>query len=159
VVVSVVSQAVLGVGIALALAAIVTIYVTSLSAQNTQQQPIPSSNQQGGGVNSNTGSNKNITDSTLTSQITIPQGAAAQQVDVYYNPSPATVSAGSKVTWTNRDNAPHTATDLNGSFDTGIINVASSGSSAIKIPGKLSYHCTIHPWMTGMLQVVPQVRS
>ena len=48
-VVSVVSQAVLGVGIALALAPIVTIYVTSLSAQNTQQQPIPSSNQQGGG--------------------------------------------------------------------------------------------------------------
>lgn len=156
-VVSVVSQAVLGVGIALALAAIVTIYVTSLSAQNTQQQPIPSSDQQGGGgVNSNTGSNKNITDSTLTSQITIPQGAAAQQVNVYYNPSPATVSAGSKVTWTNRDNAPHTATDLNGSFDTGIINVASSGSSVIKSPGKLSYHCTIHPWMTGMLQVVPQ---
>ncbi|MGC2427878.1 MAG: hypothetical protein WA421_12655 [Nitrososphaeraceae archaeon] len=156
--VSVVSQAVLGVGIALALAAIVTIYVTSLSAQNTQQQPIQSSNQQGGGVNSNTGSNKNITDSTLTSQITIPQGAAAQQVDVYYNPSPATVSAGSKVTWTNRDNAPHTATDLNGSFDTGIINVASSGSSVIKSPGKLSYHCTIHPWMTGMLLLFPKVR-
>jgi plastocyanin len=158
VVISVASQAVLGVGIALSVSAIVAIYVTSLTAQNTQQQPTTSSNQQGGiGGSLNTGNNKrNTTASTLTTQIAIPQGAAAQQVGVYYNPNPATISAGSKVTWTNRDNAPHTATDINGSFDTGIISVASSGSAVVKVTGKLSYHCTIHPWMTGTLQVVSQ---
>ena len=58
-VISVVSQAVLGVGIALSVSAIVAIYVTSLSAQNTQQQPLTSSNQQGGiGGSLNTGNNK-----------------------------------------------------------------------------------------------------
>jgi hypothetical protein len=38
------------------------------------------------------------------------QGAAAQQVKTYYLPNPSTVTANSKVTWNNKDIAPHTAT-------------------------------------------------
>ena len=65
----------------------------------------------------------------------------------------STVTANSKVTWNNKDIAPHTATATDGSFDTGIINVGSSGSAIVRAQGGVPYHCTIHPWMNGMLQV------
>ena len=96
-------------------------------------------------------SNKTNTGSTTTT-ISIPQGAAAQQVKVYYLPNPTQVSVGSKITWINKDTAPHTATAIDGSFDTSLINAGSSGSAIIKGTGTIQYHCTIHPWMTGILQ-------
>jgi plastocyanin len=48
--------------------------------------------------------------SSVSASITIPQGAAAQQVKTYYLANPSTVTANSKVTWNNKDIAPHTAT-------------------------------------------------
>jgi plastocyanin len=68
-------------------------------------------------------------------------------------PNPSTVIANSKVTWNNKDIAQHTATAIDGSFDTGIINVGSSGSAIVKAQGTVPYHCTIHPWMNGILKV------
>ena len=67
---------------------------------------------------------------SVVSSITISEGSAAQQVKVYYQPNPSAVFSGSKVTWTNKDIAPHTATSgLNSSaadsgkiFDTGLIS-------------------------------------
>jgi plastocyanin len=68
-------------------------------------------------------------------------------------PNPSTVIANSKVTWNNKDIAQHTATAIDGSFDTSIINVGSSGSAIVKAQGTVPYHCTIHPWMNGILKV------
>ncbi|MEO9320943.1 MAG: hypothetical protein ABI361_09735 [Nitrososphaera sp.] len=88
--------------------------------------------------------------------IRIPAGAGAQQVKEYYQPNPASVQAGVPMVWDNRDTAPHTATADNGSFDTGIIAAGQSGSA--KMPStpqpSLAYHCTIHPFMHGTLNVV-----
>ena len=144
---SVYSQVVFGIGIALAIAAFVAIYVTTLASQNQtniqQQQQIPSSPP----------STSTPPSSSVSTSITIPQGAAAQQVKTYYLPNPSTVTANSKVTWNNKDIAPHTATATDGSFDTGIMNVGSSGSAIVRAQGTVPYHCTIHPWMNGMLQV------
>ena len=145
--ISIYSQVVFGIGIALAIAAFVAIYVTTLASQNQtniqQQQQIPSSPP----------STSILPSSSVSTSITIPQGAAAQQVKTYYLPNPSTVTANSKVTWNNKDIAPHTATATDGSFDTGIINVGSSGSAIVRAQGAVPYHCTIHPWMNGMLQV------
>jgi plastocyanin len=146
--ISIYSQVVFGIGIALAIAAFVAIYVTTLASQNQtniqqQQQQIPSSHP----------STYTPPSSSVSTSITIPQGAAAQQVKTYYIPNPNTVTANSKVTWNNKDIAPHTATATDGSFDTGIINVGSSGSAIVRAQGGVPYHCTIHPWMNGMLQV------
>ena len=144
---SIYSQVVFGIGIALAIAAFVAIYVTTLASQNQtniqQQQQIPSSPP----------STSTPPSSSVSTSITIPQGAAAQQVKTYYLPNPSTVTANSKVTWNNKDIAPHTATATDGSFDTGIMNVGSSGSAIVRAQGGVPYHCTIHPWMNGMLQV------
>jgi plastocyanin len=140
------SQVVFGIGIALAIAAFIAIYVTSLSSQNQtdiQQQQLSSS----------PAPTSTPSPSSVSENIIIPQGAAAQQVKTYYIPNPDTVSANSKITWSNKDIAPHTATATDGSFDTGIINVGSSGSAIAKAQGTIPYRCTIHPWMNGVLQV------
>jgi plastocyanin len=151
--ISIYSQVIFGIGITLALAALLAIYVTSLASQSQsgvqqeqqrqqpqQQQQIPSSS-------------TSSPSSVSPTSITIPQGAAAQQVRTYFVPNPGTVTANSQVTWNNKDIAQHTATAVDGSFDTGIINVGSSGSAIVRGQGSVPYHCTIHPWMNGMLQV------
>jgi plastocyanin len=118
---------------------------TNTQQQQQQQQQLPSS--------SLSSTSTPPSSSSVSASISIPQGAATQQVKTYYLPNPSTVTANSKVTWNNKDIAPHTATATDGSFDTGIINVGSSGSAIVRAPGTVPYHCTIHPWMNGMLQV------
>ena len=140
------SKAIFGIGVVLSIASIISIYVTMVAKQNQPSQGSP----QVPSAVTNQPSNNTNTGSTTT--ITIPQGAAAQQVKVYYLPNPAQLSVGSKITWINKDTAPHTATAINGSFDTSLINAGSSGSATIKGTGTIQYHCTIHPWMTGILQ-------
>jgi plastocyanin len=62
--------------------------------------------------------------------------------------------AGGEVTFENRDDAPHTLTADDGAFDTG--NVAGGSSATITAPsepGEHTFHCEIHPSMTGTLTV------
>jgi plastocyanin len=163
------AKAVFGIGVALAIASIVSIYVTMLATQNQSTTQTPASQQSTFGSTGTTahlssmnqktsdttskGINSNAS-SSVTTTILIPQGAAAQQIQTYYQPNPAKISSGQKtITWINKDSAPHTATALDNSFDTGIINVGSSGPAMIKgnSVSSIQYHCTIHPWMTGTL--------
>jgi len=156
----VVSKAIFGIGVSLAVAAVVTIYVTSIASQKqttssgfsqqTSGGVATSSSNQSGAVASSTTSNSQ---SQLTTQISIPQGDATQQVKIFYQPNPASVSNGAKITWNNKDSAPHTATANDNSFDTGIIQPGSSGSAIIKGQATIPYHCTIHPWMKASLIV------
>ena len=141
------SKAIFGIGVALSIASIISIYVTMVAKQN---QPSQGSAQVPSAVTNHPSNKTNSGSTTIT--ISIPQGAAAQQVKVYYLPNPAQLSVGSKITWINKDTAPHTATAINGSFDTSLINAGSSGSAIIKGTGSIQYHCTIHPWMTGIVQ-------
>lgn len=117
---------VLGIGITLSVASMLSIHITSVAAQSS-------------------------TDTTTS--ISIPQGASAQQVDQYYMPVNASVPKDATITWTNKDVAPHTATASDGSFDTGAINPGSTASAMVKGQGDIQYHCNIHPWMHGSLQV------
>jgi plastocyanin len=66
----------------------------------------------------------------------------------------AKVAAGAEVTFENQDDAPHTLTADEGAFDTG--NVAGGGSGSFTAPnepGEHTFHCEIHPSMTGTLTV------
>jgi alcohol dehydrogenase (cytochrome c) len=87
-------------------------------------------------------------------KIIIPAGAADQNVKFYYQPKEVTISNDTSVTWVNQDSAIHTATADNGSFDTGIIPIDANATVIITGSGKLEYHCTIHPWMQGTIEVV-----
>jgi plastocyanin len=47
----------------------------------------------------------------------------------------------------------HTATADDGSFDTGNISPGASVSVTLQGQGEIGYHCNIHPFMTGYLQL------
>lgn len=88
-----------------------------------------------------------------------PSGDAAlsekvEIVDFAYDPDPVTIEEGGKVIWQNEDSAPHTATAEDGSFDTGTLDEGKLKSETFKEPGTYPYICSIHPDMTGTVEVV-----
>ncbi len=71
-----------------------------------------------------------------------------------YTPNPGTVKVGQTVAWQNNDVITHTATSDSGAFDTGAIPPgATSNPITMNTAGTFSYHCSIHPTMTGTLTV------
>ncbi len=94
--------------------------------------------------------------------LSIPVGAATPG-NPAYSPDPLTVSKGEVITVSNDDTAPHTVTsgaspgdaDAGQLFDTSIMMPAGTAdidTSTID-PGEYTYHCTVHPFMTGTLTV------
>lgn len=70
-----------------------------------------------------------------------------------FSPASLTVKVGDKVTWTNQDSIGHSATADDNSFDTGILAQGQSGSTTFSKAGTYTYHCKIHPSMTGTIVV------
>lgn len=70
-----------------------------------------------------------------------------------FSPANITITPGDKVTFTNSDGAPHTATADNGSFDTGRLNRGQSASLTFSTAGTYTYFCAIHPNMKGTITV------
>lgn len=74
-----------------------------------------------------------------------------------FTPASVTVSVGDSVTWTNNDGATHTATGSG--FDTGQIAPGASKSVTMTTAGTFTYHCAIHPSMTGTVVVAAAAAS
>jgi plastocyanin len=70
-----------------------------------------------------------------------------------FTPAELTVAAGTTVTWTNEDWAPHTATAEDGSFDSGRLNQGDSFEYTFDDPGTYAYFCSFHPGMMGSIVV------
>ena len=70
-----------------------------------------------------------------------------------FQPKDITVKAGTSITWTNMDTAPHTATASDGSFNTGNLTTGQSASVTFTKTGDYAYICAVHPRMTGMVHV------
>ncbi len=69
-----------------------------------------------------------------------------------FSPDSATVTVGQSVVWHNADSIAHTATGSD--FDTGTIDPGQdSAPVTFSTTGSRPYHCTIHPSMTGTLNV------
>ena len=94
--------------------------------------------------------------------INIPVGAADTKQKVHYLPSEVTLTLEDKVQWYNTDITTHTVTS--GSFRGGPDGLFNSGilepnDFFIFQPtendiGKISYYCTIHPWMNAFITVL-----
>jgi plastocyanin len=70
-----------------------------------------------------------------------------------YSPNPVTVNVGQQVNWKNNDNIAHTAT-REGMFDNRIAPMSAQGAPVtMTTKGTFTYHCTIHPGMTGTIIV------
>ncbi len=70
-----------------------------------------------------------------------------------FDPVEITVVTGTEITFTNDGDEVHTATADDGSFDTGTLNAGDSELVTFETAGTFSYHCSLHPWMTGEIVV------
>lgn len=74
-----------------------------------------------------------------------------------FSPATVTVKAGGTVTWTNpAGNEIHTVTADDGkAFDSGVLSPGDAFQHRFTAAGSVPYHCTLHPWMKGTVQVTP----
>src|SRR5215208_1291768 len=86
-------------------------------------------------------------------------GTAVSIVDFAFQPASLEVASGSTVTWTNTGAAPHTVTADNGAYDSGQLKPGTSFSQTFTTPGTYTYHCEIHPQMTGTVVVTQAAAS
>src|SRR5580658_8987226 len=84
-----------------------------------------------------------------------PSAANAEvKIDNFsFGPQTITVPVGATVTWTNRDDIPHTSVSTEGVFKSKVLDTDEKFSYKFSKPGTYSYYCTIHPKMTGQVVV------
>ena len=72
---------------------------------------------------------------------------------------PARVDAhvGDTIEWTNKDFAPHTASDAGGKWTTAALNNGAIGRVEVKTPGTFAYRCNFHQQMKGTIVVTGNV--
>jgi plastocyanin len=70
-----------------------------------------------------------------------------------FGPATLKVAAGTNVTVKNADDTDHTVTAVDGSFDTGPIHAGKSATFTVSKSGTIKYHCNIHNYMNGTIQV------
>ena len=73
--------------------------------------------------------------------------------DMKYAPDTLTIPAGTRVTWVNRDQMPHTVTARGRAFASAALDTGDSYSYTFKTPGEFTYFCTIHPFMVARVVV------
>lgn len=80
-------------------------------------------------------------------------GAAVTIAGFAFDPDPLEVAAGTSVTVTNDDAAPHTWTADDGSFDSGQLGQGDTFEYVFDAAGEIAVHCEIHPTMKGTITV------
>jgi plastocyanin len=84
-----------------------------------------------------------------------PQPTSAEvKVDNFsFGPATLTVAVGTTVTWTNRDDIPHTVVSTDKVFKSKVLDTDEKFSFTFDKAGTYSYFCSIHPKMTGSVVV------
>jgi len=80
-------------------------------------------------------------------------GDAVEIVEFNFEPEEITVPAGTTITFTNQDEAPHTATADDSSFDTKELGKGDSAEATFDEPGTYPYYCRFHAFMKGSVVV------
>lgn len=70
-----------------------------------------------------------------------------------FQPASLTVTAGTTVTWTNRDEEPHTVAASDGSFHSPGMGTGATFTHTFAAAGTFDYVCSIHPMMRGTVVV------
>jgi plastocyanin len=73
--------------------------------------------------------------------------------DFTFKPEPLVVPKGTVIKVVNEDDAAHTATADDKSFDTGTLDKGASKEITLAEAGEIAYHCTIHDYMQGVIRV------
>jgi amicyanin len=70
-----------------------------------------------------------------------------------FNPPQLTIKAGTTVTWTNKDDIPHTIAAVGKQFKSKVLDTDNAYSFTFTTPGSYAYFCSLHPHMTGTIVV------
>jgi len=70
-----------------------------------------------------------------------------------FGPTELTVRVGTTITWTNRDDIPHTVVSTDKVFKSKVLDTDEKFSFTFSTPGTFPYFCSIHPKMTGKVVV------
>ena len=80
--------------------------------------------------------------------------AAEVKIDNFsFGPQTITVPVGATVSWTNRDDIPHTVVSTDGVFKSKVRDTDEKFSYTFDKAGTYPYYCSIHPKMTGKVVV------
>ena len=94
---------------------------------------------------------------TSPSRATEPPGATATsevKIDNFsFGPATLAIPAGTTVTWTNRDDIPHTVVSPDKVFKSKVLDTDEKFSFTFAKPGEYTYFCSVHPKMTGKVVV------
>jgi len=84
-----------------------------------------------------------------------PSAANAEvKIDNFsFGPQTVTVPIGATVTWTNRDDIPHTVVSTDGVFKSKVRDTDEKFSYTFTKVGTYPYFCSVHPKMTGTIVV------
>lgn len=83
-------------------------------------------------------------------------GKGEIQIDIEnfaFVPADVTISPGTKVTWINKDEAPHTATSMDKKFNSGGLDTDDKFSFVFNDKGEYQYICALHPQMKATVKV------
>ena len=86
-------------------------------------------------------------------QASAPDGAQVVIKDFMFTPIAIKVKAGSRVTWTNKDDEPHNVVSDTGLFRSSAIDTDENFSFEFDKPGTYHFVCSIHPRMVGTITV------
>ena len=84
------------------------------------------------------------------------RGASGAEVKIdnfSFAPGTVTVSLGTKVTWTNRDDIPHTVVSDDKAFKSKVLDTDEAFTYTFTKAGTYAYFCSIHPKMTAKVVV------
>jgi plastocyanin len=70
-----------------------------------------------------------------------------------FAPATTSVPIGTTITWTNRDDVPHTIVSTEQKFRSPVLDTDEQFSHRFDVPGTCNYFCSMHPTMTGRIVV------
>jgi plastocyanin len=70
-----------------------------------------------------------------------------------FAPKEITVTPGTKITWTNHDETPHTISTADKAFASKAMDTGDRFEYTFTKEGDFAYFCTLHPFMTGIVHV------
>jgi plastocyanin len=86
----------------------------------------------------------------------LPAWAQDVQINIkefMYSPKDLSVAVGTKVTWVNDDQVPHTIVETHKVFHSAALDTQDNFSYTFLAPGTYEYFCTLHPQMIGKVVV------
>jgi plastocyanin len=88
--------------------------------------------------------------------LSMPVWADDVKIDIkefMFGPKDMTVPVGTKVTWVNDDQIPHTVAETHKVFRSGALDTNDNFSYVFNTPGVFEYFCALHPQMIGKIVV------